>query len=117
MIHRQRAKLLKYCNTRIRKRRSYLSIFFFTIEPHKITKRSKNKVTVVEGNTLFLVCEAQGIQQPQLSGTKKEPTKLIPSSMMPVKRMQEIMNARRQTSQELSVTRWTLPLKMVAHIF
>ena len=36
----------------------------------KITKKSKSKVTVVEGNALYLVCEAKGVPTPFVSWRK-----------------------------------------------
>ena len=35
-----------------------------------ITKKSKSKVTVVEGNVLYLVCEAEGFPSPNVTWKK-----------------------------------------------
>ena len=38
--------------------------------PPKIAKRSKDKVTVVEGNLLYLFCEAEGVPKPLVTWRK-----------------------------------------------
>ena len=38
--------------------------------PPKIVKRSKDKVTVVEGNVLYLFCEAEGYPKPLVTWRK-----------------------------------------------
>ena len=48
--------------------RSYL--FFFSVAPPRITKRSKEKVTVIEGKSVVLVCEAEGFPVPIITWTK-----------------------------------------------
>jgi len=37
-----------------------------------ITKRSKSKVTVVDGNVLYLVCEAEGFPSPSVAWKKND---------------------------------------------
>ena len=43
---------------------------FSVAHPPRITKRSKDKVTVIEGNPLLLVCEAEGFPVPIITWTK-----------------------------------------------
>ena len=45
-------------------------LFLFSVAPPRITKRSKEKVTVIEGNPLFLVCGAEGFPVPIITWTK-----------------------------------------------
>ena len=46
------------------------SRFFCCLVPPKITKRSKDKVTVIKGNPLLLLCEAEGFPVPIITWTK-----------------------------------------------
>ena len=46
------------------------SRFFCSVVPPRITKRSKDKVTVIEGNPLLLLCEAEGFPVPIITWTK-----------------------------------------------
>ena len=49
---------------------SEIILFFFAIALPRITKRSKDKVTVVEGNPLYLVCKAEGYPKPRVTWRK-----------------------------------------------
>ena len=48
---------------------SLFCTLLYTVTP-TITKKSKTKVTVVEGNVLYLVCEAEGFPSPSVTWRK-----------------------------------------------
>ncbi len=58
---------------------SHHNSFLCLVEPPTIVKRSKDKVTVVEGNVLYLFCEAQGFPIPRV--TWRKDGKLLQSSI------------------------------------
>ena len=47
-----------------------VSFFFSVARPPRIRNPSKDKVTVIEGNPLLLVCEAEGFPVPIITWTK-----------------------------------------------
>lgn len=48
----------------------FIFLYFFAIVPPTITLKSKGKVTIVEGNILYLFCEAEGIPKPLFTWRK-----------------------------------------------
>ena len=45
-------------------------LYFFALVPPTITFKSKGKVTIVEGNVLYLFCEAEGNPKPLVTWRK-----------------------------------------------
>ena len=48
----------------------FIFLYFFALVPPTITFKSKGKVTVFEGNVLYLFCEAEGNPKPLVTWRK-----------------------------------------------